>query len=253
MIAAAQVRDPSGTSRLESFARWLGEPVIAVGRHTAGALGSAVELTSGAVALERDNRRLRREVDLLRTRVGLLEEDVEAFRRAVELVAVYQPERPPVLARTAYRDPAAGRLELRLPPGRRVVRDSAAVAADGVLGRVVAAGHRRSWIQLLRHPAAAVAVRGDRSGIEGLASGTGGDLLLVEFVPRTAPALRGELLRTSGADGVYPPGLPVARITSVEETEGAFLEITAEPVADPGEARVALVVPPWGERPEEDP
>jgi len=233
--------------------RWLGEPVVAAARDTAGALGGAVELTAGAVALERENRRLRREVDRLRTQVGLLEEDVEAFRRAVQLVAVYQPDGPPVLARTAYRDPAAGRLELRLPPGRRVLRDSAAITADGVLGRVVAAGHRRAWIQLLRHPASAVAVRGARSGIEGLAAGTGADLLVVEFVPRTAPVLRGELLHTSGADGVYPPGLAVARITAVEETDGAFLEIAAVPVADPREARVALVVPPWGQGPEESP
>lgn len=253
VLAAAQVRSPAGASRLESWARWLGEPVVAAARRTAGVLEGAVELTAGAVALGRENRRLRREVDQLRTEVVLLEEDLGAFRRAVELVAVYQPDRPPVLARTAYRDPAAGRLELRLPPGRRVVRDSAAVAANGVLGRVVAGGRRRSWIQLLRHPASAVAVRGDRSGIEGLAAGTGGDLLVVEFVPRAAQVLRGELLRTSGADGVYPPGLPVARITAVEETDGAFLEIAAAPVADPRDVRVALVVPPWGEGPEAAP
>ena len=44
----------------------------------------------------------------------------------------------------------------------------------------------------------------------------------------------GDLLHTSGVDGVYPPGLPVARVTKVErKAEGGFARVTLAPVAAP--------------------
>ena len=42
----------------------------------------------------------------------------------------------------------------------------------------------------------------------------------------------GDLLTTSGVDGIYPPGLPVARVVKMERrVDSAFARISAQPVA----------------------
>ncbi len=55
----------------------------------------------------------------------------------------------------------------------------------------------------------------------------------------------GDLLTTSGVDGVYPPGLPVAKITRIERrAESAFAKIYCTPQALVTAARHVMVVKP---------
>ena len=62
-----------------------------------------------------------------------------------------------------------------------------------------------------------------RNGLRAVLSGTGNDgSLELKFVPLNAEFENGDQLVTSGIDGVYPPGLPVAQIGNVERN-AAFL------------------------------
>ena len=55
----------------------------------------------------------------------------------------------------------------------------------------------------------------------------------------------GDLLTTSGVDGVYPPGLPVAKISKIERrAESAFAKIYCVPQALVTGARHVMVVTP---------
>ena len=246
LVGAAQVLQPAGGSLLGAWVRAVGAPVLTVATRVSGALDGAVEAVSGASRLAAENRLLRSQLELARARLRLLDDDLEAAREATAIETLAgSGEGRPLVGRVAYRDAAAGRLELRLAEGRAVAADTPALAAGGVLGRVVRADRRRCWVELLTHPASAVAVRSEGGEFDGLAVGGAGDELLVEFVPRVAEVLRGDLLVTSGADGVYPPGLPVARVTTVEESDAAFLQVHAEPAADPLAARVALLLVEW--------
>ena len=57
--------------------------------------------------------------------------------------------------------------------------------------------------------------------------------------------LQGDLLTTSGVDGVYPPGLPVAKISRIERrAESAFAKIFCTPQALVTGARHVIVVKP---------
>ncbi|MFM8768787.1 MAG: rod shape-determining protein MreC, partial [Rubrivivax sp.] len=57
----------------------------------------------------------------------------------------------------------------------------------------------------------------------------------------------GDQLSTSGLDGVYPPGLPVARVTSVERrADSGFARIALAPAASPDGVRHVLVLEPVG-------
>jgi rod shape-determining protein MreC len=59
---------------------------------------------------------------------------------------------------------------------------------------------------------------------------------------------RGSVLLTSGGDGIFPPGIPIARVTRIRETNDPFLEITAAPTAELLVVRVVMLMPEWSPR-----
>jgi rod shape-determining protein MreC len=176
----------------------------------------------------------------------LLAEDLQAQREAVALQTVgVDFHSGALLVRCSFRNLVLGRMQLQAGAVDSVRHDTPAIVSGGLAGRVVRLGARQSWVELITHPAAAVAVRTPDGVVRGLVTGSGADHLFVQFVPRTAALIRGDLLVTSGADGVYPPGLPVATVASVKESDAPFLEVTALPTGDLASARVALLLPLW--------
>ena len=69
----------------------------------------------------------------------------------------------------------------------------------------------------------------------------------LRFLSGNADVKPGDTLVTSGLDGVYPPGLPVARVSSVERrAESGFARILLEPTARADSVRHVLVLEPVG-------
>jgi rod shape-determining protein MreC len=70
-----------------------------------------------------------------------------------------------------------------------------------------------------------------------------GDTLDLRFVPISADVQTGDELVTSGLDGVYPPGLPVAKVVRVDrQADTAFARVVSLPVAAVRGARQVLVL-----------
>ena len=128
-------------------------------------------------------------------------------------------------------------------PGSPVMDES------GVLGQVTRVHPFLSEVTLLVDRDQAIPVLNVRTGVRSVAYGDplsaiGGGLEL-RFTPAGADVQEGDLLTTSGVDGVYPPGLPVARIDKVERrVDSAFARIHAVPLALTQGARHVLVLKP---------
>lgn len=116
----------------------------------------------------------------------------------------------------------------------------------GVLGQVTRAYPLGAEVTLLTDRSQAISVLNTRTGVRSLAYGSPGAEsggLELRFIATHADIEVGDLLSTSGVDGVYPSGLPVARVTRVErETSAAFARIEAELVAQPLAALHVLVL-----------
>jgi len=89
-----------------------------------------------------------------------------------------------------------------------------------------------------------VPVQNVRNGLRAVLSGTGRDgALELRFIPLNADFRNGDELVTSGIDGVYPPGLPVARVAEVERSvDQIFARITCTPLAGVANHTHLLVV-----------
>jgi rod shape-determining protein MreC len=131
------------------------------------------------------------------------------------------------------------------PFTRKVIIDKGALAAVqagapvldelGILGQVTRVYPLISEVTLISDRNQAIPVLNVRTGARSLAFGdtssTNGQMEL-RFMAANADILEGDLLTTSGVDGVYPPGLQVARVTKIERrAESAFARVACTPVA----------------------
>jgi len=107
------------------------------------------------------------------------------------------------------------------------------ITGDGVLGQVYRIGPFSSEIILITDSEHALPVQVLRSGVRSIALGTGrATALELPYVPQNYDVKVGDVLVTSGLDGVFPFGLPVGRITRVErDPTQPLAQIYAAPLA----------------------
>lgn len=126
---------------------------------------------------------------------------------------------------------------------------SPVVDAAGVLGQVTRVFPMLSEVTLLIDRDQAIPVLNLRTGARSVAygdpvAGPGGGMEL-RFTPANADVQEGDLLTTSGVDGLYPAGLPVARVLRVERrADSAFARIYCAPLAQVHGARHVMVLKP---------
>jgi len=129
-----------------------------------------------------------------------------------------------------------------------VVLGSPVINEAGVLGQVTRAYALSSEVTLLSDKDAAIPVLNTRTqqrsaAFGGGAAGSGG--MELRFMSGNADVQVGDLLHTSGVDGIYPSGLPVARVATVERrVESGFARIELVPAASPDGVRQVLVLEP---------
>ncbi len=116
----------------------------------------------------------------------------------------------------------------------------------GLVGRVLRASAHTSTALLISDPGSRIAVLSQDTRTAGILTGRGGrQLLEMRFVGRNAQVHEGELLVTSGLDGIYPKGLPVARIESVVLSDySQFMTVLAKSLANAEHLEEVLLLEP---------
>ncbi len=122
----------------------------------------------------------------------------------------------------------------------------------GVIGQVTRVYPWLSEVTLITDKGQVVPVQNMRNGLRSILTGTGADgVLELKFIPLNADFKNGDQLVTSGIDGVYPPGLPVAEVTDVERNSAyLFARIRCKPLAGVNNYGQVLVVRQDSEAPE---
>ena len=120
---------------------------------------------------------------------------------------------------------------------------------SGVLGQVTRVYPILSEVTLLTDRDQAIPVLNTRTGARGVAYGDHSsaqtEAMDLRFMAANADVAEGDLLTTSGVDGVYPPGLPVAKVERVERrVDAAFARIYLVPVARVAGSFQVLVLEP---------
>lgn len=245
LLISAQVQSRSGVPVLES-----------------AAFGAFSEAQRGLTAVADFGRGLwtnyfalrgaARENDALRLRIleleGQVQEQQALAGRARVLEATLglrQSQAAPTLAaRVIAGSPMPNVLTVTVDRGAEdgVSPDMAVIGVKGVVGRVIAPVARHAaTVQLLIDQYAGAAVTFEGAVAGGVAVGDGSAMLRAKYVPVLAVVKPGEQVKTSGQDGVFPPGYLVGAVDAVTGA-GADREISIRPAVDFSHVDVVLIL-----------
>ena len=245
VLISAQVNTASGLPILQvvtfgSFSE--------LSRATTATIGGVRGMWSGYIALQKvqeENTSLKQELQAMQ--IALQQERAEAqrtdnLRQLLELRerAKLDTVAAEVIAGAA--DPDFRTVTIDKGSSDDLATDMAVISPAGVVGRIILPSRRASKVQLLIDRNAAAGVLIERTRVQGVVMGVGDGMLKMQYVPGTADVKTGDLVVTSGIDGIYPKGFVVGTVDHVDRGAGAYHEITVRPAADFSRLEEVLIV-----------
>ena len=142
-------------------------------------------------------------------------------------------------------DPFSRKIFIDRGASNGVVPGAPVIDEAGVLGQVTRVYPLSSEVTLLIDKEAAIPVLNTRTHQRSAAFGADGAALELRFMAGNADVRVGDLLQTSGVDGIYPPGLDVAKVVKVDpRADSSFARIALSPTASADGVRHVLVLEP---------
>ena len=165
-------------------------------------------------------------------RLAQLEAENERLRK---LLSVNEREKANgQVAQILYtaRDPFSRKVIVDKGQQSGIVAGQPAIDETGVVGQVTRVFPFSAEITLITDKDQAVPVQIVRSGQRSVVFGLGNGQLELRYMPANADVQVGDILVTSGLDGVYLPGFPVAKVVNIERDSAySFARIFCVPVA----------------------
>ena len=228
-------------------------------RAASGAIGGVQSLWLGYLDLRRvrsENEALRGEVGELR--IALQQERVaaeraESLRRLLEFRA-----RTPLTTTGAQvigtgASPEFSTVTIDKGTTDGLAANLAVLAPAGVVGRITLPSARASLVQLIVDRNAAAGAMVERTRVQGVIVGVGDGSLRMEYVAATGDVVAGDLIVSSGIDGLYPKGFAIGTVERVDRGDGLYHVISVRPAVDVARLEEVLVVltpmPPVEARP----
>ena len=209
--------------------------------------------------LVRDNTQLRQQHGVDAAQLQQLQVLQVENQHLRDLLAVQQrADYPMQLAEIVYTERDIFRRKLFLDKGAQANVQTGQIVMDdsGIVGQVTRVYPWLSEVTLVTDKDHAVPVQVLRNGLRAVVFGSGDtSKLALRYMPTSADLQEGDVLVTSGIDGIYPPGLPVARVGSIERDPAyPFARILCIPVAGVDRMRQLLILsglPKLPDRPED--
>jgi rod shape-determining protein MreC len=198
-------------------------------------------------ALRADNARLTRqsiESSAKLQQFESLQAENAHLRELLEARKRIEVKSTPAEVLYAARDPFTRKIIIDRGSRQQVLTGQPVIDHLGVIGQVTRVYPWLSEVTLITDKGQIVPVQNLRNGLRSVLTGTGNDgVLELKFIPLNADFQNGDRLVTSGIDGVYPAGLPVAEVTNVERNAAyLFAHITCKPLASVNNYAQVLIV-----------
>jgi rod shape-determining protein MreC len=202
-------------------------------------------------AAQSDAEDVRRRLTLQMQKASIAAQlQIENHRLRQLLDLKQRPETSGTPAEVIYEaaDPYTRKIVINKGATQNILAGSPVLDEFGVVGQVTRTHPFTSEVTLLIDRDQAIPVLNTRTGARSVAYGDSlsfGGTLELRFMAANADVLQGDLLTTSGVDGVYPAGIPVAKIDKVERrADSAFAKIHCIPIGRVSGASHVMVLHP---------
>ena len=245
LLISAQVNSRSGVPALEAVTFGL---MSEVQRLASSAVSGVLHVWSGYIGL----RHLKQENDSLKRDIAAAQVAVQEQRALADRTLGLQQlldlrnsvnlrtEAAEIIGGSASPDFRTVTVNKGATNGVRA--DMAVLAPAGVVGRVVAQSLRAAKVQLLIDRNAAAGAIVERTRAQGIVVGAGDDRLRMEYVSEVFDVFVGDIVMTSGIDGIFPKGFVIGRVEIVEKSGSAYRRIIVKPAVNFSGLEEVLVV-----------
>jgi rod shape-determining protein MreC len=247
LVITSQV-DPAGNVGIQTFLSDVFSPVSRTGRAIVTATRDGGASVSAYFDAASKNKEMSEELKAVRPKLiesKALELENRRLKKLVGLVE--QRVGPSIVAQLISSTGSSSRRFAVLSAGSDdgVTASQIVTSPEGLVGQISATGRRSSRVRLITDSDSTIPVRRVSDGLIALAIGIGdGRLELNAQTSGTNPFRARDIFVTSGAGGVYRPGIPVA-IGISQGRDGTL----ARPLADPSQLDFAVVEPEFVEQP----
>jgi rod shape-determining protein MreC len=257
ILLSSQVRDWAAPNAVPQHSLLAGTALRVFGPALRASAG--VDSFFGRVAADLQDRRraltevkrLEVEVDALRRRNIELEgarlqfdsllmalgHQAEAVRRVVPAEVIYAEHRP-------WRSTIVVRVPQARGEQEQPVSGAPVMHQDGLVGRIIETAPPLARVQLITDRSSSVGVMIERTRRQAVLQGATGGEMQLEYVPLQEDVRPGDRLLTAGIDGVYPRGLTVGLVVSVEPGDEIFHDIRVAPTVDLSRLERVFLLPP---------
>jgi rod shape-determining protein MreC len=199
--------------------------------------------------LKRENAKLEAELERLTARQRRIPEIVRENARLKEIVGIQGKDwaaMKTLPARVIANGPSNHEWTAVVDKGSAdgLKKGMSVVSAQGLVGRTLSVAEHYTKVVLLIDPQHSVGARLTETGETGVMSGRSLEDMRLEFIDPNTVIRDGETVVTSGYDrGVYPPGIPIGRVSSViKAPDGLSKTAFVQPVVDFSRLDIVLVL-----------
>jgi len=200
----------------------------------------------GLVNVYEENRTLRAERDALLMENARYRERLETYTRLQELLQFKEKTNWPMIAgQVIGRDPTGWFKSVIIDKGRSsgIRENMPVVSSEGVVGRTVSVSPDYSKVLLIIDQNSSVDCLNQETRDQGILKGASTKTCKLDYVLKTSRIKAGDMIITSGLGRVFPKGLPVGRVMSVEDRQGAlFKDVEVGPLVDFSRLEEVLVI-----------
>ena len=239
VLLSIQIEDSSGTTLLKTWALRIQSPVLTAGDMVFGSVKRIWHNYIWLVGAREENRRLKETVSRLSILNRSYEEERQENERLRNLLAISELASEDtgfytVGARVSARAPEFLANILYIDRGSKhgVSVNAPVLSGNVIVGRVLLAAEYYSQVQLITNPDASIGAMLDESRTPGVLTGDGDALLIMNYISNTLPVKVGELVLSSGLDGIFPKGIMLGTVVVSERGNDIFREIKVKPAVD---------------------
>jgi rod shape-determining protein MreC len=196
-------------------------------------ISDAVRTYFSLVETNKENAVLRKEVSELRIKLATVGEQTrenERLRKILDLHDKVQYEL--IVGEIVGRDaksPVSDTIVVNRGTRQGIKREMPVVTPDGIVGITMNADVLTSKVQLITDASASVGAMLASSRVAGILSGLGGGRCVLHYLPLNAIFKKGDLVNTSGQDGIFPIGLPIGRVTTQINESSLYKSVEIAP------------------------
>jgi rod shape-determining protein MreC len=235
VLLSLQIEGPSGTLLFRTWALTAQAPVVALSDGITHGIRHVWNSYIWMIGARSENQQLQeavRRLSLVNSSYEQVREENARLHRLLSMneALAYKTLGAHVVARTPGF--LANVIYVNRGSSDGIRNDQPVISGDGIIGRTVLVSKYQSQVQLITNPDASVGVMLQRTHTPGVLRGSGDFLLDLNYIGNSEQVENGDVVLSSGLDGIFPKGLAIGKVVDSRKGKGVFRSIKIQPFMD---------------------